>query len=348
MAPKIFLTGVTGYIGGDIFHTLYTAHPDFDYTLLVRNSDRGAAVAAKYPSAKLIYGDLSASDLISSAAAAADIVIHAAHSDDVASANAIAAGLARGHNPQKPGFWIHVSGTGMLMYRDITAKRWGQPPLEDDVYDDLEGVDKILALPDDAMHRDVEKIVQAANSAAVRTVVVAPPLIYGPGRGPVNRRSMQVYDMAKLTLKHGFAPVVGTGRTEWHEVHVHDLNDLFLALVEAALDADRAADPEIFGERAYFFAENGALVWGEIAEMVAREAHRQGFIQEAKTQVTDVDTLANETLVGITFAANSKSKAMRGRKYLGWKPSRRGLREEIPDIVAGEAERMGLTAKYAN
>jgi nucleoside-diphosphate-sugar epimerase len=338
---------VTGYIGGDIFYTLYNAHPDWDYTLLVRNSDRGAPVAAKYPTAKLIYGDLSASDVISAAAAEADVVVHAAHSDHRESATAIAEGLARGHTADKPGYLIFVSGTGMLMYHDIRTNRFGQPPAEGDTYDDLDGIEKILALPEDAIHRDVEKIVQLANSETVKTAIVAPPLIYGPGRGPVNDRSMQVYDLAKYGLTHGYVPVVGTGKTEWHEVHVHDLSELFLSLVEAALDPEKAKDPQLFGDHAYFFAENGPLVWGEIAELIAKEAHKQGFLEEPKVVTTDFETITAESRVNGTWALNSKSKASRARKLLGWKPTRRGLKEEIPDVVSGEAKRLGLTPKYA-
>jgi len=277
------------------------------------------------------------------------VVVHAAHSDHQEAARAIIAGLAAGHrSPDKPGFLIFVSGTGMLQYHDIKAKRYGQPPAEGDTYDDLDGVDKILALPEDAIHRDVEMIVQAANSDRVKTAVVAPPLIYGPGRGPVNDRSMQVYDLAKYTLTHGYAPVVGTGKTEWHEVHVHDLSNLFLSLVEiAALDPDRAArDPELFGERAYFFAENGPLVWGDIARLVAKEAKKQGLIEEDKVVTTDFEAVVKEGPVNASWALNSKSKARRARKLLSWKPTRRGLVDEIPDIVAGEAKRLGITARY--
>lgn len=338
---------MTGYIGGDIFHTLYTAHPDWDYTLLVRNQDRGVPVAAKYPSSKLVYGDLSATEVISAAAAEADVVVHAAHSDHRESATAIAEGLARGHTADKPGYLIFVSGTGMLMYHDMHTNRFGQPPAEGDTYDDLEGVEKILALPEEAIHRDVEKIVQLANSEKVKTAIVAPPVIYGPGRGPVNGRSMQVYDLAKYTLTHGYAPVVGTGKAEWHEVHVHDLSDLFLALVEAALDPEKAKDPQLFGDHAYFFAENGPIVWGEIAELIAKEAHKQGFLEEPKVLPTDLDTVVAEGRVNGSWAINSKSQASRARKLLGWKPSRRGVKEEIPDIVAGEAKRLGITPKYA-
>lgn len=68
-------TGATGYIGGDALYALYAAHPEYDYTASVRNSDKGAAVAARYPSVRLVYGDNDSSALLEEEASKADIVI---------------------------------------------------------------------------------------------------------------------------------------------------------------------------------------------------------------------------------------------------------------------------------
>lgn len=49
-------------------------------------------------------------------------------------------------------------------------------------YDDLEGVDKLTSLPDDAFHRDVDKVVLEAGikySDNVKIAIVCPPTIYG-------------------------------------------------------------------------------------------------------------------------------------------------------------------------
>lgn len=72
--------------------------------------------------------------------------------------------------------------------------------------------------------------------------------------------------MAKWTLQNGFAPLIGTGLTEWDQVHVHDLSDLFVKLVDATADLKLREDPEIFGEKGYHFCEAGAHTWGEVAK----------------------------------------------------------------------------------
>ncbi|KAI9825085.1 MAG: hypothetical protein M1832_001405 [Thelocarpon impressellum] len=76
MAPiKIFATGATGYIGGDALYIIYEAHPEYEYTCLVRNSDRGAALASQSPKIKLVYGGLDDAKLLEEEAKKADIVL---------------------------------------------------------------------------------------------------------------------------------------------------------------------------------------------------------------------------------------------------------------------------------
>lgn len=104
-------TGATGYIGGDALYAIAQAHPEYELTCLVRNSDKGvsftrsdiliapvaneiqALVAKQYPKARLyadlttlqchidlakqqyrVYGDLDSVDLIAEESSKADIV----------------------------------------------------------------------------------------------------------------------------------------------------------------------------------------------------------------------------------------------------------------------------------
>jgi hypothetical protein len=43
--------------------------------VLVRNSDKGALVAADYPKIRLVYGDLDSADVLEEEASKADIVL---------------------------------------------------------------------------------------------------------------------------------------------------------------------------------------------------------------------------------------------------------------------------------
>jgi len=225
---------------------------------------------------------------------------------------------------------------------DDTNKRFGEPPLPGQSYADIDDIDRLLSLPDAAIHRDVDKVVLAANDAAgVVTAVVAPSTIYGRGRGPVNRRSQQVPALAAYALREGYAPVVGTGRQEWNNVHVADVSAALALLVDAALDPARNRDPERFGPRAYYVLEVGSHAWGSVAEWVARAVHDQGFAAEARTETRPyAEVMARGG--SHTWAANSKGVTQRAPRYLGWRPAQGSLEDDIPDTVAWEAERLGI------
>lgn len=169
--------------------------------------------------------------------------------------------------------------------RGISEKRFGQPPYPDHKYDDVADISAILSLPDSAVHRDIDKFVQAAASSAVRTAIVSPPTIYGTGRGPGNTRSMQVPGMVGFALTQGFAPVIGTGLTEGDHVHVGDLAGLIVRLVSASQDDALNGDPEVFGERSYFFAEAGAHRWGDVAKCKPSPKPQPSLSRLPKTDV---------------------------------------------------------------
>ncbi|KAK8104232.1 uncharacterized protein PG998_011265 [Apiospora kogelbergensis] len=250
-----------GYIGGDAFHALYERHPDYDYTLLVRNEERGKLVAEKYPKVRFVYGDLNSTDVFEKEAAAADVVVHTADSaDSMPSALAIGKGLAAGHSAEKPGYYIHLCGTGILM----DTARWGEPPLPENAYHDIDGIERILSLPDTAYHRDVDKVVLAANTAdgSVRTLI----------RAGVPHGGDHAQDGLRTHLWHG--------ETEWDCVHVRDLSQFFVLAVEAALDPARGANPEVFGPRAYYFLESGKLVAGELARWIMDEVNGQDLLEK--------------------------------------------------------------------
>jgi hypothetical protein len=188
-------------------------------------------VAKQYPKIKLVYGDLDSSDVITEESAKADIVGHFANCDHEPSAHAIVKGLS---SKSTPGFLIHTSGTGILTIEDVKAGKEGLPNSK--IFDDWDNVSEVTTLPDDAWHRNVDKIVLAASksSSTIKTAIVCPPTIYGPGRGPGNTFSDQWYLLAKAYIKLGHAFTVGEGKNKWTKIQVHDLSNLYLQLVEEA------------------------------------------------------------------------------------------------------------------
>ncbi|OCL13479.1 NAD dependent epimerase/dehydratase family protein [Glonium stellatum] len=342
---KIFVTGATGYIGGDALYVIANAHPEYEITALVRNSDKGAKVASQYPSIRLVYGDLDSTALLTEEAAKADIVCHWANADHEAGVTALVAGLAK-RQDASPGYLIHTSGTGILSVAD--AERGSYGIRAEKVYDDWDGVGEVTSLPDTAVHRNVDKVVLAAGteqSARIRTAIVCPPTIYGPGRGPDNQRSMQAYEMAKATLKRGKGFQVEGGQNLWTMVHVQDLSQVYLRLVEEAVKGGGNAT---WGPQGYYFAENGDFVWGDVAKAIAKNAHKKKLIPTA--EIDNVTTEEADKLVSYgsyLWGMNSRSRAVRARKILGWNPTQKSLFDLLPDIVDGEARSLGLTTGHA-
>jgi len=68
-------TGVTGYIAGDALFAIYSKHPEFEYTALVRTEEKAAQVREAYPAVRLVLGDLDNADLLNQEASKADIVL---------------------------------------------------------------------------------------------------------------------------------------------------------------------------------------------------------------------------------------------------------------------------------
>ncbi|KAL8687820.1 MAG: hypothetical protein Q9218_006112 [Villophora microphyllina] len=315
---------------------------NYHVAVLVRNSDKGAQIASQYSSIRLVYGDLDSAEILEEEAKKADIVLHCAHADHVGAAEALTRGLAA-HPPESPGYIIHTSGTGILLFEDLKLQIFGEASYK--IYDDWENVGTVTSLPDNAPHRNVDKIILASSDANVKTAIVCPPTIYGQGRGPGNQRSLQVPELARCTLQKGHGIQVGAGKTYWTNVHVHDLSDVFVSLVE---DAAAGGEKASWGNEGYYFTENGEHQWGDIAKLVAAAAHKKGFISSDKVEVVPNEEVNELTAFGTgLWGANSRCRAIRARKLLGWSPKGKSLETEIPDTVAYEADLRGFVQHHA-
>ena len=272
-------TGASGYIGGTALDVIIKAHPEYEITALVRSPEKGSAVTKKYPNVKIVSGDLDSGSLIEEESSKADIVLHFADCDHVSSAKSIVAGLAKRATPS---YLIHTSGTAILADINL-ASEFGKAA-SDKIYDDIDNVQEITSLPESGhLHRDVDSIVIGANSNTVRTAIVCPPTIYGPGSGSGNIRSNQVPGLVKSSLERGQAFQVANGATIWNNVHVQDLANLYLLLTEAA--AQPGGGKATWGPEGYYFAENGEHVSPPLTfNSCANKGERRGASLPRKSQ----------------------------------------------------------------
>lgn len=241
---------------------------------------------------------------------------------------------------------IHTGGTGILTIKDLDRDIFGEMSLE--IFDDWDGVGQVTTLPDHSPHRKVDKIIITAgceNPSTIKTAIVCPPTIYGRGRGPGNQRGHQVYELSRCTLEKGKGIQVGAGKAYWANVHIHDLSRCYLKLVEAAASHNATVT---WGREGYYFVENGEHRWGAVAKAVASAAHTQGIIPSS--EVVTVSSKEADQLSpygSLLWGSNSRCRAIRSRKLLGWSPKERSLEEEIPEIIRSEASRLGIVQGHA-
>lgn len=183
-------------------------------------------------------------------------------------------------------------------------------------------------------------------------IQVCPPTIYGPGRGPGNKRSHQVPELARCTLEQGHGIKVNAGKTIWTHVHVQDLSDVYLKLVENAASGGSLAEwpgkPAMWGADGYYFTEVGEHVWGEVSQWIATEAKNLGLLKTDEVKSISADEASKLTGFGqAIWGANSRGQAKRAREILDWKPRRPSLRDEIKATVELEAKRLELQPGHA-
>ncbi|KAJ5403869.1 hypothetical protein N7509_003740 [Penicillium cosmopolitanum] len=331
-------TGASGYIGGDILSELIARYPEHSYRVLVRSQESGQKIQKVYPGIRVIQGDLDNSELLTAESARADIIIHTADAADHLPA---ARAIAKGPYPDRPVYWLHTSGAGLLSFHDTENKIYGER--SEIIYDDLRDIQQILSFPDHAFHKLVDKAVLEAGTVSpttLRTAVIAPTTVYGKGRGPCFQRSRQVYEMSKFILENCQIPIIGKGQAIGSNIHVHSVTYLFMHFFEVALRGE--GDGTIWGPEAYYLVEEGEHCWGELAHSIGEIALKRGFLRNQPKQIA-LEMDSAQELAGFeatSWAYNMRCRASRARSLLGWQPRGPSLEDELPGIVDEEFERL--------
>ncbi|KAE8372033.1 hypothetical protein BDV26DRAFT_274936 [Aspergillus bertholletiae] len=336
---RIFLTGASGYIGGDVLYALHEKHPDYDIAVLVRDADKGAKISQAYPRVRVVQGELD-SIAAEEEAQSADVVVNAASAQNNKGAEAVFRGLT---SPKRanPGYWIQVSGATLLSAPEIERGVYGEP--SDKIYGDIDDEQDIKAL----IHKySAKRLIDhfilglPKTPQSPKTAVVYPPIIYGRGRGPINQRSVQIPELSRITLQNKTGYQVGRGLSIWSNVHVTDVSQIFVTLVEKAVAGEEGP---FWNENGIYFAENGAINFGEIGRLVAEEAAKLGLGSSASVkEVSDSEANALSGHGAVLWGTNGQERAQRARKVLGWTPSGKSLQNDIADTVRAEAVRLGL------
>jgi nucleoside-diphosphate-sugar epimerase len=212
------------------------------------------------------------------------------------------------------------------------------------VYNDLDP-DQINGLADEQFHRDIDLfIVKAADAnPLLKNVIDIPSLIHGIGTGPFNRTSAQLPAVIRAALIRGKAEMIGPGEATWNNVHITDLVNGYMILLDQLLaaygpDAKPDAKPSPYlttGRQGYYFAENGQHSWRQLAEKIGEVLRKKGIAKSSKVTSFPEDEVES-ALFGpfswIGLGSQSNSKVERLRK-VGWKPHGPSIFDSVEEQV---------------
>jgi nucleoside-diphosphate-sugar epimerase len=151
------------------------------------------------------------------------------------------------------------------------------------VYDDT-NVDQIKSIPDNAIHRNVDIAVIAADEEGyVRTYTVLPPIVYGFAAGLLfdlklaNPHPVLVFTLLRLALVRGRSGMVGKGENVWPLVHIEDLANLYILLLDTVL-----SDQDVgHGWNGVYVPARDHCMFKELSERVGQALVKLGKISEA-------------------------------------------------------------------
>lgn len=153
-------------------------------------------------------------------------------------------------------------------------------------------------------------------------------------------RSRQAYELAKVILTQKMIPIIGSGKARWNQVHVADLSDVFLRLVDAAVK--QRLDAELWGAKGYYLVESGEFYWKDLAGLMGRKAVEMGLVpKDIKEEPLSKDkALEIAGFEAVSWGLNSRAKGERAAKLLGWKATRPSLEDTVPEILKQEHEEL--------
>ncbi|KAF9580741.1 hypothetical protein BGW38_002484 [Lunasporangiospora selenospora] len=342
MAPftKVFVTGITGYIGGttlDLLLKKESTNTKYEFRALVRSPER-AEQDIRPLGIEPVIGSLDDVDIIQREAKNADVVLHFADANHVPAIKAILRGLSErsvGDQRRKRPILIHSSGAGIIL-----DPANGQYKSEEVYLDDDEPMFK--AIPQDRRHQDVNLEIRSQDLVGkVDTYIVAPPTIWGRGTGPVNKNSIQIPHHIQLSLRSKQALQVGKGLNVWSRIHVIDLGHLFIKLLEHSLEEPQESG--VIGTlpkntEGYYFAEDGEVSYGDVAQEIAATFKELGFNSSGEVKSVDAENAADvekylEPYSAFLLGSNSRVQAVKARKLFGWKPEHKDFKRHIHEEI---------------
>jgi nucleoside-diphosphate-sugar epimerase len=196
------------------------------------------------------------------------------------------------------------------------------------------------AIPETALHRKTD-IWLLKNSESVELCIISPPAIHGRGSGYPelsNTHSVQIPFIIAHAIRNKKTFQIGPGENIGSEVHVEDLAQLYVNLLEIYLASGQVPS-------GYLFPENGEHVMGELTKCIAQEVKNQGVLDT--DEVVSVEATDSElkrvfgTVAGKYLCGGSPRARGPKARSTGWVP--RG--DDVTATVALEVKEISRAMK---
>jgi nucleoside-diphosphate-sugar epimerase len=291
---KIFVTGGTGYIGSAVALRLKKA--GHVVSALARSPEKAKALSDA--GVKVVQGELGKPAGWAAAAYGSDAVVHTAQDQGADSveldkkAITTSRDLLRG---RVGATLIYTSGIWVLGNTEGESPADESAPLNPA---------KIVA-----WRPAHEQLALEAQKDGIRAAVVRPGIVYGGARGGI---PAMLFGQA---MKTGAPQIIGEGANVWPMVHLDDLAELYVRLVE------RAPAGSIF------FAVDGAQsTQREVAEAAAKAAGKDGAVTSQPLE----QARAAMGPFADALALSQRISGEKARTELDWRPRHESFVIEAP------------------
>jgi len=278
---NVLITGGTGYIGGTVLGKLV------EHGHRVRAVVRGeeAAKTVTEAGAEAVVGDLADVPWLTAQLAGVDGAIHLATLEPAGDDAVLAAVLAAFHGTTRP--FVYTSGLWVWGGNADIAEDSPARPTEISVWR-LPRQERVLA-------------------SGLRASIIAPAPVYGHGKG----LAAWLFNYGPRT-DGGALRMVGSGAQHWGSVHVEDLADLYVAVLE------RAPGGELY------IGASG--VNPTVREMAQAAVGPDGSVVPEADDVTRARLGAG---LADALLLDQQASGSLARTRLGWQPSRPTVLDEL-------------------
>ncbi|KAK7679039.1 hypothetical protein QCA50_017983 [Cerrena zonata] len=181
----------------------------------------------------------------------------------------------------------------------------------------------------DAYSKVISAIVEADEQAYVKSHIVIPGLIYGIASGTVANAGIQETLSARISnlilaaLDRGRLGMVGDGQAIWPNIHIDDVVDLILRVLDVQLSISPIGE---HGRREYYFATNGEHRWYDLSKAIGdafthAELARASQLEPSSFSDEELTQYMGSVEMGQQMRHNIRCRSNHGVQ-LGWRPIR--------------------------